>query len=164
MLQHIEWAPSEPKRSITVQLSNTQERYQGRALRSQLSVLPALQLAPIAQGTPEPYVRLWHWSLTGNVITALSQLPTWGGYVFFTSCTWPLSAPEYKSLAALIPTCYTHWCLGGVNEAQLDSICEGISEHRAGKGLPPVVVHVHWHHSIEPRRVGEHVLIEHWPW
>ncbi len=47
-----------------------------------------------------------------------------------------------------------------MNWAQVESICAGINEHRAGKGLPPVALYLRaTMHSGEEMAVGEHVVI-----
>ncbi len=115
LLEHVEWAAHHGTHLPEIVLRNTQERYQGRALRSQLSVLPALRFAPTlgtdglpaGECTPRR-AQLCGWSITENVMEALPQLPAWGPcLVFGTTTTWPLPAVAYKRLASLIPTSYT---------------------------------------------------------
>ncbi len=170
VLQHIEWTTWRGGHILT--LSCTQERYQGRSLRSQLSVLPALRFAdpPPLPAQPPPPARAFHhlhpevrlkgWACTDKVLTALSDLPTWGRVLRIREpFTEALDGNACTLLASHVPTCYTEWCFYSLSEAQVDGLCAALNQRRAGLGLgEPLQLYVSTMEGQE-RMVGEHVLL-----
>ncbi len=159
MLQHVQLGDQHEQRNLEVSLRGMQPLYQARALRSQLSVLPAVQAASAGTNVT---VSLVGWNFNERVLNTLPELPPWGTRIELgTHCTWPLEPPQYKRLAALIPSSYTMWHVRGFTGPQIDNVCDGLNEHRAGKGLLPVSVYVYeYGYNHEARLVGEHVILK----
>ncbi len=147
----------------------TQPDSQAHALRTQLSVLCAIQLHidshPNLDDEPdstESYVRvqLEGWAMTQGVMEALQGLPEWASTLDLMFCTWPLEPTQYKSLAQYVPTSCGVWrlhvCPGS---ALFKSMCEGVNERRARLELPPVTC-VFPSQSVLARNVGEHVCMQ----
>ncbi len=108
------------------------------ALRTQLSVLRAMQFSP-----EHPYhkrlVRLTGWPLTTEVMSALQGLPQWpGAELDLSGCTWPLAPAEYTRLASTIPTGFALWEVRGELQALVTSIVCSVTERRRGLGLAPL--------------------------
>ncbi len=162
VLSQMHFAPISDMGLRTVTLKSTRASYQARALKSQLAVLQAMHSA--AQPGLNLELRLDGWAMTHKVIDALCQLPAWGPRIALSVCAWPQEASAYQRLASVIPTCYTRWQLPALPQAHVESICAGLNEYRAGKGLPQVHLYVQGYRG-EPRPVGEHVVLDkdfHW--
>ncbi len=113
---------------------------QTQPLSIQLALLRALRLQP---GTCVE-VRVSDWTLTQQVIQALSGLPHWpNATLHFHKCTWPLQPSQYAQLLpAHVPASYTHWVVENevAHEPVATAVRAGVSAHRRALGLEPVCV------------------------
>ncbi len=131
---------------------------------AQLSALDAVvtTLAPQKPKSATTIV-LKEWPLNQRSVEALQGLPHGPVHselhLDLSTCTWPLKPAQYKQLAKHVPDKYELWSVGQAPEAVVDSICAGLNECRAGKGLPKVKVVWLEHQEHEDRHVGECVVI-----
>ncbi len=115
--------------------------------------------------TQEPYntqVVLKDWSMTREAMASLQGLPqNWPhAQLDFSKCTWPLQACDYAQLAQHVPlSSFSTYDVGAIVEpGLLDSVCEGVNAHRAGKDQGGLRVRVQSAFQ-EEQRVGEHVVL-----
>ncbi len=130
-------------------------------IRARLSVLQAVRFAGSSAAERTVAVHLYNLPPTTDTIAVLSDLPNWGGELILGSegAEWPADPAVCQALAAHMPVTYTTWRLAGqVPPAVVDSVCEALSERRAGLGLPPLTLLLEGRGRNAQR--GDHVSIE----
>lgn len=160
--------PNSGKHHIT--LDHPTSKKLTKTFTAQVSAIEAM----VSAWAPDLYrnnttIVLNKWPLNKQSLAALQGLPK-GPTVYgsleieLCTCTWPLKPAQYKQLAKHVPAEYGVWWLGQAPEAVVDSICAGLNECRAGKGLPRVKLVWLGHNPYETRQVGECVSVGHWSW
>ncbi len=146
-VRHIDWARGWPQLQSTVMLSapklpnGDSDPHAESHLLTQISLLQTMRFTKKSDQDRQVSVSIAG-PLTHSVMQALQGLPSFTGELILTECTWPLEVSQYTQLAQYVPTSFTGWGLTGtgVGQGRLQCVCEGISQRRAGLGLPCVKV------------------------
>lgn len=152
------WVIDSPKRIVTA-LPYTDTPH---TLAAQVALLACVQ--PDTAEQVNMRVKLQHWPITHATLQALRGLPQCHELVF-DQCTWPLTATEYKALAACVPLAVRMWSVPDALPAGvLGALCEGVCASREGRGLRPLRLRVAQVtlDSMPADLAAEHVSLEAW--
>ncbi len=125
------------------------------------SILRAVRQTRSARIKDVSFVHFCNSPLTPDTVAPLRDLPCWEARPYpilqLTPPTWPDNPSVYTHLASVVPTRYQSWVLGVLPDTVLQYICTALNEHRAGLGLPRVLLMVVG--QGVNREVGDHVYI-----
>ncbi len=157
-LQHVTWKPMNAVAGAKLVFSVPTGQYELKTARAQLSTLKAVRFTK-PEDTMKGLAVGFSARLTPKMMQLLRDLPDGPRVLDLQGCSWPQGATEYRALTQHIPASYTEWRLDvGTGTSLLQSICDGVNEHRGRVGMGPVRLALYGYKGAE-MKVGEHVIV-----